>query len=130
MSRVFSEVVLAAAMIIARTSAAMAQVPPKGDPAAGAALFEDRCVMCHVAAGGGQGPSLAGVFGRKVGSAPGFHYTPALKASGIAWSAAELDLFLAGPGKAMPGTAMAVTLHDPRQRADLIAYFASRKPKP
>ena len=130
MSRVFSEVVLAAALMVAGRSAVTAQVPPKGDPAAGAALFEDRCVMCHVAAGGGQGPSLAGVFGRKAGSAPGFHYTPALKASGVTWSAPELDRFLAGPGKAMPGTAMAVTIRDPRQRADLIAYFAARKPKP
>ena len=130
MRRVFSGAVLSAALLVAGTSAVLAQVPPKGDPAVGAALFEDRCVMCHVAAGGGQGPSLAGIFGRGAGSAAGFHYTPALKASGITWGAAELDRFLAGPSKAVPGTAMAVTIHDPRQRADLIAYFAARKPKP
>ncbi len=130
MKRVFSQVGLSAAVIVAAASAVMAQAPPKGDPAAGGALFEDRCVMCHVAAGGGQGPSLAGVFGRRVGTAAGFHYTPALEASGVTWSAAELDRFLAGPGKAVPGTAMAVTIRDPRQRADLIAYLAARKPKP
>ena len=129
MSRRASRIALAAA-IAAAAAAAFAQTLPKGDPATGAALFEDRCAMCHVAAGGGQGPSLAGVYGRKAGSLAVFHYTPALKASGLTWSAAELDRFLGGPGKAIPGTAMSVTLPDPRQRADLIAYLASRKAQP
>jgi cytochrome c2 len=128
MSRLALPIALAAT--IAAAAAGWAKTLPKGDPAAGAALFEDRCAMCHVAAGGGQGPSLAGVFGRRAGSAAGFHYSPALKAAGVTWSAAELDRFLAGPGKAIPGTAMSVTLRDPRQRADLIAYLASRQTKP
>ncbi len=102
----------------------------KGDISAGANLFEDRCTMCHVAAGGGQGPSLAGVFGRKAGMTAEFHYTAALKGSGVTWTATELDRFLAGPGEAIPGTAMAVTVPDARQRADLIAYLAARRSKP
>ncbi|MGI9169635.1 MAG: c-type cytochrome [Caulobacteraceae bacterium] len=108
---------------------AAAQTTPKGDPAAGAAVFEDRCAMCHVAAGGGQGPSLAGVFGRRAGTAPGFHYTAALGASGLTWTAASLDRFLAGPGKVVPGTAMSVAVHDAGQRADLIAYLAGKGPR-
>ncbi|MEO8925678.1 MAG: c-type cytochrome [Caulobacteraceae bacterium] len=127
MRRVLSLAILSAT-VAASSSAALAQAT--GDPVAGAALFEDRCVMCHLAAGGGQGPSLTGVFGRKAGTVAGFHYTPALKASAITWTFPELDRFLAGPGKAVPGTAMAVTLHDPRQRADLIAWLASRKARP
>ncbi len=121
-----SKVILAAVAVVV-ASAAFAQVPPKGDPAAGAGLFADRCAMCHVAGGGGQGPSLAGVYGRKAASLAGFHYTPALAASGIVWTAPALDRFLAGPGHAVPGTAMSVTIHDARQRADLIAFLASRK---
>jgi cytochrome c len=113
-------------LIAAAAFGALAQGAVKGDPASGATLFEDRCAMCHVATGGGQGPSLTGVFGRKAASLAGFHYTPALKASGVTWTAAELNRFLAGPGKAVPGTAMAVVIADPRQRADLIAYLESR----
>jgi cytochrome c2 len=98
-----------------------------GDAAAGAATFEDRCAICHVAAGGGQGPSLTGVVGRKAASAKGFGYSTALKASGLTWTAAALDVFLTNPGKAVPGTAMPIRVSDATQRANLIAYFAKHK---
>ena len=129
MRRMLAKLIVSAT-IVAGASATFAQAPPKGDPAAGASLFADRCAMCHVAAGGGQGPSLTGAFGRKAASLAGFHYTAALVASGIVWSGSTLDRFLAGPGHAVPGTAMAATIHDPRQRADLIAYLASRRARP
>jgi cytochrome c2 len=99
---------------------------PAGDAAAGEDLFLDRCAMCHVAEGGGQGPSLKGVYGRKAASAPGFAYSAALKASGVTWTAPQLDRFLTNPGAAIPGTAMPITVPDPKQRADLIAYFAAQ----
>jgi cytochrome c len=51
----------------------------------------------------------------------------ALKGSGITWTAPELDRFLSGPGKAVPGTAMLVVIADPRQRADLISFLRSQK---
>ena len=98
-----------------------------GDAKAGAALFEDRCAICHVAKGGGQGPSLVGVVGRKAAAARGFDYSSALKASGLIWTAAKLDVFLTNPGKAVPGTAMPIRVSDATQRADLIAYFAKTK---
>src|SRR5215468_4122864 len=41
-----------------------------------------------------HGPSLAGVFGRKSGSAPGYNYSPALKSVGITWDEQELDKYL------------------------------------
>jgi cytochrome c2 len=112
------------ALALGGASASLAQ-PPAGDPAAGADLFLDRCVMCHVAEGGGQGPSLKGLYGRKAGGWPGFAYSAALKASGQTWTAQTLDNFLADPRKAIPGTAMPITVPDPRLRADLIAYFAA-----
>jgi cytochrome c len=98
-----------------------------GDPAAGQDLFLDRCAMCHVAEGGGQGPSLKGLYGRKAGSVAGFAYSPALKASGLTWTGPELDRFLANPQAAIPGTAMPIMVPDAKQRADLISFFAAQR---
>ena len=101
--------------------------PTPGDATTGGAVFEDRCAICHVAAGGGQGPSLKSLIGRKAASVSGFDFTPALKASGLTWTAETLDAFLTNPGKAVPGTAMPIRVTDPKQRADLIAYFAKHR---
>jgi cytochrome c len=114
---------LATALAVSWAGAVLAQT--SGDPAAGEDLFLDRCAMCHLPEGGGQGPSLTGLYGRKAGSAPGFAYSAALKASGLTWTAPELDRFLANPGAAVPGTAMPVSTPDAKERANLIAYFAS-----
>lgn len=95
--------------------------------APGAEIFEDRCAMCHVSGGGGQGPSLTGVVGRRAGSLPGFSYTPALKSSGLAWTEPGLDRFLTNPGAMVPGTAMVVRVNDATQRAALIRYLATQK---
>jgi len=114
---------LALALAIPFASAAQSG----GDAAKGKETFEDRCSMCHVPQGGGQGPSLEGVAGRKAGSLPGFNYTAALKGSGLTWTAANLDRFISGPTKLVPGTAMRVMITDAGQRKDLIAYLASRR---
>ena len=95
-------------------------------PAPGADLFEDRCAMCHLPAGGGQGPSLDGVVGRKAGTAPGFAYTPAMKGSGITWSPVLLDSFLTNPDAVVHGTAMGIRVNDAAQRAALIKYLATQ----
>lgn len=118
-----------AALALGGTLHALAQAaagPPGGDAAAGGDLFLDRCAMCHVAEGGGQGPSLKGVYGRKAATAPGFAYSAALKASGVTWTGPELDRFLTNPSVAIPGTAMPITVPDAGQRANLIAYFAAQ----
>lgn len=117
-------VTLALALMLSGASAASAQTPT-GDRAAGEGAFGDQCGICHVEAGGGQGPSLKGVIGRKAGSAPGFSFTPQLKAYGLPWTPAKLDAFLANPSQAVPGTAMPIRIPDPQARADLIAYLAS-----
>lgn len=90
----------------------------------GEALFQDRCAMCHSGDPMSQGPPLAGVVGRKAGAAPGFAYSAALKNSGLVWTRASLDRFLADPGKAVPGTAMPVHVADPATRAAIIDYLA------
>ena len=52
------------------------------------------------------GPSLYGVFDRKAGELADFRYSPALKRSGITWTAQTLDTFLADPQKVVPANRM------------------------
>lgn len=99
-------------------------------PANGETVFRQRCQACHTATAGQPsriGPNLAGVVGRKAASAPAFNYSPALKASGLTWTRANLDRYLSGPARMVPGTRMAVALTDNAQRAALITYLAARK---
>ena len=105
-----------------------AAADPQGQVAAGGALFKQRCAACHSVTYGQKGiiaPNLAGVVGRKAASAD-FAYSPALKASGLTWSTANLDRFLAAPMKLVPGTRMVVAIADPADRANVIAWLATR----
>ncbi|HZZ88289.1 MAG TPA: c-type cytochrome [Caulobacteraceae bacterium] len=103
---------------------ALAQSP---DAAKGADVYDDRCGSCHVVGGVGQGPSLAGVVGRRAGALPGYAYTAALKGSGLVWTPANLDRWLAGPTKLVPGTAMNIEVPSAVERRELIAYLATLK---
>jgi cytochrome c2 len=124
---------LSLGLIVATTAGSAFGQSPGGDAAQGKVLFQERCGLCHTAApddgDGGQGPALAGVVGRKAGSAAGFHYTQALRTSGRVWTPAALDIFLAAPSKDVPGTNMPVATPSPKDRADLIAYLATVKPQ-
>ena len=99
-------------------------------PANGETIFRQRCQACHTAVAGQPnrvGPNLAGVVGRKAAVVPSFNYSPALKASGLTWTRANLDRFLTGPMRMVPGTRMAVALTDNAQRAALITYLTAQK---
>jgi cytochrome c len=99
---------------------------PAGDPAKGAALFTANCAACHSAAKGGgdlQGPNLYGVYGRKVGSEPGFAYSDGFKTAGFSWDDAHLDKWLTKPTSVIPGSYMMYAQPDPQIRADIIAYL-------
>ena len=104
-----------------------ATAAPAGDPAEGARLFR-ACAACHSLDPGQHrtGPSLAGVFGRKAGTAEGFRrYSPALKDANVVWNEETLDPWIADPQAFIPGNRMAFRgLPDARERADLIAYLA------
>jgi cytochrome c len=96
-----------------------------GDAARGEKRFED-CVACHrLQAGENEvGPSLHGVFDRKAGELADFRFSPALKRSGITWTAQSLDAFLADPQKVVPANRMPYAgMLDAGDRADLIAYL-------
>ena len=71
------------------------------------------------------GPSLAGVWGRKAGTAPGFaRYSEALKSSGVIWDAQTLDAWLSNPQAYIPNNRMTFPgIDDASARADLIAYL-------
>jgi glucose/arabinose dehydrogenase/cytochrome c2 len=99
------------------------------DAADGKRVFREQCALCHSAQpgddGGAQGPSLAGVYGRRAGSEAHFSYSQALSASGITWDGATLTRFLASPTTLVPGTAMVLAVANPADRDNLVAYFQS-----
>ncbi len=120
----------AAAALVGAAGAAQAQGALGGDPAKGLATFKQQCMACHSTDPGVEGaaPNLRGVVGRRAGSDPKFTaYTPAIKAAKVTWSPATLDAFLSGPARMIPGTAMPITLPDPKTRHDVVAYLASLK---
>jgi len=87
------------------------------------------CSGCHVAEKGAEsmaGPNLYGVVGRKAAALDDFAYSEALAGSGITWTEAELDAFLANPTGKVPGTSMAAgAVSDAETRAAIIAYLGS-----
>ena len=121
---------MAAALLGAGLAQAATAPLPPGNAVKGKAMFNQQCMLCHSAAAGQEGaaPTLFGVVGRKAATDPGFPgYSRALKASGLTWTAANLNTFLAGPAKLVPGTAMPITVNAPQDRANIIAYLASLK---
>ncbi|MFJ5488095.1 c-type cytochrome [Hansschlegelia beijingensis] len=104
-----------------------------GSAAAGGAQFRARCGICHKAAPDANsiGPTLYGVFGRKAGTAPGYHYSDAMASAGTVWDEASLDAFLKSPNAEVPGTKMSFAgMADAGQRADLVAFLKSLAGQP
>ena len=99
-----------------------------GDPEAGAQVFRT-CAACHPLQPGAHrtGPSLAGVFGRRAGTAPGFHrYSEALSSVDLVWREDTLDAFLADPQGFLRGNRMTFRgIAEQPARADLIAFLQS-----
>lgn len=85
------------------------------------------CAVCHnnvQGAGSKMGPNLYDIVGRKAGIAEGYTYSAAMKASGITWTEAELDAYLAAPTTKVAGTKMgAGAVSDADKRTAIIAYL-------
>ncbi len=64
------------------------------------------------------GPGLAGIYGR----APSISGVPFQR-----WDAAALERWLAGPSKVKANTRMSIPAISPRDRRDIIAYFATQR---
>ena len=93
------------------------------DAVHGEELFTERCTACHAMDSNKTGPMLGGVFGRKAGSAAGYHYSSALQATTLVWSEGTLDQWLADPKKFISGARMPVRVLDAPSRHDIIAYL-------
>lgn len=127
----FTGAVLIAGLTVSALAGGTAFAQAKGDAAAGKKVFM-RCVACHAVqpnAGAKMGPNLAGVAGRKAGTAATFRYSAAMKKANLKWDDATLDKWLAKPSAVVPGTSMAFAgLPNPADRANVIAYL--KKPVP
>ncbi|MDO8877829.1 MAG: hypothetical protein Q8M24_16790 [Pseudolabrys sp.] len=68
------------------------------------------CIACHALTpdeGNKAGPSLAGIFGRKIGTLPGYRYSDALTRMDIVWTPETVaKMFEVGPAAYTPGTKM------------------------
>lgn len=75
----------------------------------GAEVFR-ACVACHTLSpgeGNKAGPSLTGIFGRKIATLSGYRYSDALKQMDIVWTPETLaKMFEIGPAAYTPGTKM------------------------
>ncbi|MBI3456641.1 MAG: c-type cytochrome [Candidatus Rokubacteria bacterium] len=100
--------------------------PRAGDPHRGAEAFR-QCAACHAVEPGQHltGPSLARIWGRKLGTVEGFaRYSDALRKTDLVWTAETLDRWLEDPGALVPGNTMTFPgVKDAQQRADLLAYL-------
>jgi len=96
-----------------------------GDP--GAQVFR-ACIACHTLKpdeGNRAGPTLAGLFGRRIASLPGYNFSPALKKLDIVWTPETVaKLFELGPATFTPGTKMPQqTIGSAEDRAALVKFL-------
>lgn len=110
-----------------------AGTPPALAAPDGAALARQNCASCHTFSKGeppGEGPNLYGVVGRRVGSTPGFIYSPGLLRAlkGQNWTPQMLDRWLADTQKLAPNAGMVYFNDDKAERAAIIAYLSRLKP--
>ena len=85
-----------------------------------------KCRACHSLEPNGRnlvGPRLHGMFGRRAGSVTDYRYSEAMKNSGVIWSDANLDAYLAATQDFMPGNKMYGGLAIAQDRADLLFWL-------
>jgi cytochrome c len=112
------------AVVMARPADALAR--HADDP--GAEVFR-ACIACHTLdpdGGNRAGPTLHGVIGRRIATAPGYDYSPALRGMDIVWTKETIArLFELGPNAYTPGTKMPEQrVTDPGDRQALVDFIA------
>ena len=98
---------------------------PQAEPPDGAKLFRAQCATCHSLSAADpprQGPNLAHVIGRKIGSVEGYQYTPGYREADAAWDKERLDKYLTNPQAMFPGSTMAFRQANPAIRRSIIEY--------
>ena len=99
----------------------------------GAEIFR-ACVACHTLSpdeGNKAGPTLSGVFGRRIATLPGYNFSPALKKLNIVWTPETVSrLFEVGPANYTPGTKMPEqTIGSAEDRKALVDFLAKATAK-
>jgi cytochrome c len=94
----------------------------------GAEVFR-ACVACHTLSpdeGNKAGPTLHGIFGRRIATLPGYNFSPALKKLDIVWTPETVSkLFEVGPEHYTPGTKMPEqTIGSAEDRKALVEFLA------
>ncbi|MBP5856386.1 hypothetical protein KAJ83_05165 [Marivibrio halodurans] len=87
-----------------------------------------KCAVCHsldAEAPPRSGPTLDGIFGRRVGGLRGYTYSDALRAADFVWTPETVSqLFAEGPDVMLPGTKMPIQrMPDAQARADLMTFL-------
>lgn len=99
----------------------------------GAEIFK-ACIACHTLSvddGNRAGPTLHGIMGRRVASAPGYQFTPALRALDIVWSRESVSkLFEVGPMTYAPGTKMPEQTINSAADREALVDFLEKATKP
>ena len=90
--------------------------------------FARKCSVCHSLTPSSKrraGPTLYGVFGRKVGAVGDYPYSKELLEMDLVWNEETIDLlFRDGPDVVTPGSKMPVQrIKGAQDRADLISYL-------
>jgi cytochrome c len=93
----------------------------------GAQVFR-ACVACHTLApdeGNKAGPTLAGIFGRRIATLPGYNFSPALRQLDVVWTPETVSkLFEIGPATYTPGTKMPEqTISSAEDRQALVEFL-------
>jgi cytochrome c len=93
----------------------------------GAQVFQ-ACAACHTLTpdgGNRAGPSLHGLFGRKIATAPGYNFSESFRRLDIIWTPETVaKLFEIGPQRFTPGTKMPEqVITDPADRAALVGFL-------
>ena len=99
----------------------------------GAEIFR-ACIACHTLSsdeGNKAGPTLSGIFGRRIATLPGYNFSPALKKLDIVWSPETVSkLFEVGPASYTPGTKMPEqTIGSAEDRKALVDFLAKATKK-
>jgi cytochrome c len=101
-----------------------------GDP--GARVFR-ACIACHALKpddGPRAGPSLHGLFGRRIATLPGYNFSAALRLLDIVWTPETVArLFEIGPAEYTPGTKMPEQRIGRKEDRDALINFLERATK-
>lgn len=111
-----------------RLGRANAPAPDRYDDGSRGAQVWRACAVCHSLEPGDNtraGPTLHGIFDRRIGTEAGYDYSEALRALDIIWTPRTVaELFEYGPEAYTPGSRMPEQrLPDPQDRAALVDFL-------